>query len=203
MRIHGRIHESIFGRRLWWAIHITQLLPVVQRGRVHSGISQAIELPGEAEHHRCPRAGHLVGQVVGRHRRGDAAAPHRCCTDAPAHATPEEAEEETLLILGIYRKFMEEWIGMPPITGLKSESEKFAGAVRTFACEALMQDNKALQAGTSHFLGQNFARAFGTQFQTASGELDYAGLAARLDPNVFRWLVVAIGVVVAGIYIAR
>ena len=74
---------------------------------------------------------------------------------------------------------------MPVITGVKTESEKFAGAVRTFACEALMQDNKALQAGTSHFLGQNFARAFGTQFQTASGELDYVwssswGVSTRL-----------------------
>ena len=77
-----------------------------------------------------------------------------------AHATAGEAEEETLMILDIYRKFMEDWIGMPPITGLKSESEKFAGAVRSYSCESLMQDNKALQAGTSHFLGQNFARQF-------------------------------------------
>lgn len=74
---------------------------------------------------------------------------------------------------------------MPVITGVKTESEKFAGAVRTYACEGLMQDNRALQAGTSHFLGQNFARAFGTQFQTASGELDYVwssswGVSTRL-----------------------
>ncbi|HSW30716.1 MAG TPA: proline--tRNA ligase [Longimicrobiales bacterium] len=91
-----------------------------------------------------------------------------------AHATPEEAERETLLILGIYRKFMDEWIGMPPITGLKSDSEKFAGAVRSYACEALMQDNRALQAGTSHFLGQNFARQFDLKFQSESGQEEYA-----------------------------
>ena len=91
-----------------------------------------------------------------------------------AHATAEEAEEETQLILGIYRRFMEEWIGMPPITGLKSESEKFAGAVRSYACEALMQDNKALQTGTSHFLGQNFARQFDLKFQSEQGQEEYA-----------------------------
>ena len=102
-----------------------------------------------------------------------------------AHATADEAEQETLLILGVYRRFMEEWMAMPVITGLKTESEKFAGAVRTYACEGLMQDNRALQAGTSHFLGQNFARAFGTQFQTAEGGLDYVwssswGVSTRL-----------------------
>lgn len=102
-----------------------------------------------------------------------------------AHATAEEAEEETLLILGIYRKFMEEWIGMPPITGLKSDSEKFAGAVRSYSCEALMQDNKALQAGTSHFLGQNFARQFDLKFQSEQGQEEYAwntswGVSTRL-----------------------
>lgn len=102
-----------------------------------------------------------------------------------AHASAEEAEEETLLILGIYRKFMEDWIGMPPITGLKSESEKFAGAVRSYSCEALMKDNKALQAGTSHFLGQNFARQFDLKFQTEEGQEEYAwntswGVSTRL-----------------------
>ena len=102
-----------------------------------------------------------------------------------AHATAEEAEEETLLILGVYRKFMEEWIGMPPLTGLKSESEKFAGAVRSYACEALMKDNKALQAGTSHFLGQNFAKQFDLKFQTEDGQEEYAwntswGVSTRL-----------------------
>jgi len=102
-----------------------------------------------------------------------------------AHADAEEAERETLLILGIYRKFMEEWMGMPPITGLKSESEKFAGAVRSYACEALMQDNKALQAGTSHFLGQNFSRQFDLKFQSEAGQEEYAwntswGVSTRL-----------------------
>ena len=91
-----------------------------------------------------------------------------------AHATAEEAEEETQLILGIYRRFMEEWIAMPPLTGLKSESEKFAGAVRSYACEALMQDQKALQAGTSHFLGQNFSKQFDLKFQSEEGQEEYA-----------------------------
>ncbi len=81
-----------------------------------------------------------------------------------AHATHDEAEEETRLILGIYREFMEQWMAMPVVTGLKTQSEKFAGALRTYGCEAMMQDNKALQAGTSHNLGQNFAKAFGLQF---------------------------------------
>lgn len=102
-----------------------------------------------------------------------------------AHATAEEAKEETLLILGLYREFMEDWIGMPPITGLKSDSERFAGAVSTYTCEALMQDNKALQAGTSHFLGQNFARQFELKFQSEAGEEEYAyntswGVSTRL-----------------------
>jgi prolyl-tRNA synthetase len=102
-----------------------------------------------------------------------------------AHATAEEAKEETLLILGIYRRFMEDWIGMPPVTGLKSESEKFAGAVRSYSCEALMKDNKGLQAGTSHFLGQNFARQFDLKFQSEEGREEYAwntswGVSTRL-----------------------
>ncbi|MEO8453415.1 MAG: proline--tRNA ligase [Gemmatimonadota bacterium] len=90
-----------------------------------------------------------------------------------AHATEAEAEEETLRMLGVYRRFMEEYIGIPVITGRKTDSEKFAGALRTFACEALMQDNKALQMGTSHSLGQNFAKAFDISFQTAEGGLDH------------------------------
>jgi len=77
------------------------------------------------------------------------------------------------LILGIYRRFAEEWMAMPVITGAKTDAEKFAGALRTYAIEALMQDNKSLQAGTSHNLGQNFAKAFGVQFQTAAGGLDH------------------------------
>jgi prolyl-tRNA synthetase len=91
-----------------------------------------------------------------------------------AHATEQEAEEETRRMLGIYRDFMEGWMAMPVVTGRKSESEKFAGALRTYSCEAMMQDNKALQAGTSHNLGQNFARAFDLTFQTEAGELDFA-----------------------------
>ena len=77
-----------------------------------------------------------------------------------AHATAAEAEAEALMILGVYRQFVEEWIAMPPLTGVKSDNEKFAGAVRSHSIEALKQDNKALQAGTSHFLGQNFAKQF-------------------------------------------
>ena len=65
-----------------------------------------------------------------------------------AHATEDEAEEETLQMLGVYRDFMEEWMAMPVVTGRKTESERFAGALRTYCCEAMMQDNKALQAGT-------------------------------------------------------
>jgi prolyl-tRNA synthetase len=90
-----------------------------------------------------------------------------------AHASEEEAEAETLLILSLYRRFMEEWIAMPVVTGVKTDSEKFAGAVRTYSCEAMMQDNRALQAGTSHNLGQNFAKAFEVTYQTTSGERDF------------------------------
>src|SRR5690606_26753068 len=102
-----------------------------------------------------------------------------------AHATEAEAEAETRLILGLYRKFMEEWMAMPIVTGLKTPSEKFAGALRTYSCEALMQDNKALQAGTSHNLGQNFAKAFEVQYQTKDGGLDHVwstswGVSTRL-----------------------
>ncbi len=102
-----------------------------------------------------------------------------------AHATEEEAERETQTILAIYRKFAEEWMAMPVITGRKTDSERFAGALRTYAIEALMQDNKALQAGTSHNLGQNFARAFDVTFQTADGGLDHVwstswGVSTRL-----------------------
>lgn len=102
-----------------------------------------------------------------------------------AHATEREAEEEAQRILGIYRRFMEEYMAMPVLTGLKSDSERFAGAVRTYACEALMQDQRALQAGTSHHLGQNFAKAFDVTFQTADGGLDHVwstswGVSTRL-----------------------
>ena len=102
-----------------------------------------------------------------------------------AHATEAEAEEEARLILGIYRTFMEDWMAMPPLTGLKSRSETFAGADRSYACEALMQDGKALQAGTSHMLGQNFSRQFGLTFQSEDGREEYAwntswGVSTRL-----------------------
>ncbi|HEX5633435.1 MAG TPA: proline--tRNA ligase [Gemmatimonadales bacterium] len=102
-----------------------------------------------------------------------------------AHATEAEAEAETLMILRLYRTFMEEWMGMPVLTGRKTDSERFAGALRTYSCEALMQDNKALQAGTSHNLGQNFARAFDVRFQTQAGTMDYVwntswGVSTRL-----------------------
>ncbi|TVR64367.1 MAG: proline--tRNA ligase [Gemmatimonadales bacterium] len=102
-----------------------------------------------------------------------------------AHATEGEAEEETRLMLDVYRTFMEEWIAMPVVTGLKSESEKFAGALRTYTCEAMMQDGKALQAGTSHNLGQNFSRQFGLTFQSEAGAEEFAwntswGVSTRL-----------------------
>ncbi|MFQ5703564.1 MAG: proline--tRNA ligase [Gemmatimonadales bacterium] len=102
-----------------------------------------------------------------------------------AHATEQEAEREARLILEIYRQFMEEWMAMPVLTGVKTDSERFAGAVRTYSCEGLMQDNKALQAGTSHHLGQNFARAFDVTFQTADEKLEYVwstswGVSTRL-----------------------
>ncbi len=102
-----------------------------------------------------------------------------------AHVDEADAEREAKTILAIYRRFAEEWMAMPVITGVKTDSEKFAGALRTYAIEALMQDNKALQAGTSHNLGQNFAKAFGVQYQTAAGGLEYVwntswGVSTRL-----------------------
>ncbi len=102
-----------------------------------------------------------------------------------AHATFEEAEEETRRILEIYRTFAEEYMAMPVIVGRKSEAEKFAGAVHTYSIEAMMQDGKALQAGTSHNLGQNFAKAFDVKFQDRQGNLNYVyatswGVSTRL-----------------------
>ncbi|HEX6588508.1 MAG TPA: proline--tRNA ligase [Longimicrobiales bacterium] len=91
-----------------------------------------------------------------------------------AHATEQEATEEAERMLGVYRDFQENWMAVPVITGFKSESEKFPGAVRTYALEALMQDGKALQAGTSHMLGQNFAKQFDLKFQAESGGWEYA-----------------------------
>ncbi len=102
-----------------------------------------------------------------------------------AHATEAEAEEEARKMLGVYRDFMEGWMAMPVITGIKTDSERFAGALRTYSCEAMMQDNKALQAGTSHNLGQNFSRAFDLKFQSESGSTEFAwntswGVSTRL-----------------------
>ncbi|HET8654785.1 MAG TPA: proline--tRNA ligase [Longimicrobiaceae bacterium] len=91
-----------------------------------------------------------------------------------AHATEAEAEAESRKMLGVYRGFMERWMAMPVVTGRKSESEKFAGALRTYSCEAMMGDNKALQAGTSHNLGQNFARQFDLKFASEQGSEEYA-----------------------------
>src|SRR6056297_1713544 len=87
-----------------------------------------------------------------------------------AHASEKEAVNETLQMLTVYKTFAEEYMAMPVITGVKTASERFAGAVDTYCIEALMQDGKALQAGTSHFLGQNFAKAFDVKFQDKDGE---------------------------------
>src|SRR5262245_34593263 len=102
-----------------------------------------------------------------------------------AHVSYEEAEEETLRMLGVYRRFAEEYMALPVIEGLKTEKEKFAGAHHTYSIEAMMGDGKALQAGTSHHLGQNFAKAFDVTFQSEKGtrEFVYAtswGLSTRM-----------------------
>ncbi len=102
-----------------------------------------------------------------------------------AHATAAEAEEEAQRMLGVYKDFAENWMALPVLTGEKTETERFAGAVRTYSIEAMMRDAKALQAGTSHFLGQNFAKAFEIRFQQAEGGLEYAwqtswGVSTRL-----------------------
>lgn len=102
-----------------------------------------------------------------------------------AHATKEEAIEETEKMLNIYAQFAEEFMAVPVIKGVKTESERFAGALDTYCIEALMQDGKALQAGTSHFLGQNFAKAFDVKFLNKEGKLDYVwatswGVSTRL-----------------------
>ena len=89
-----------------------------------------------------------------------------------AHETQKEAEEETMQMLNVYADFVEGFMAVPVIKGLKTESERFAGAVDTYCIEALMQDGKALQAGTSHFLGQNFAKAFDEKFSNKEGKLD-------------------------------
>jgi prolyl-tRNA synthetase len=102
-----------------------------------------------------------------------------------AHETREEAEKETELILNIYADFAEKFMAIPVLKGVKSESERFAGAVDTYCIEALMQDGKALQAGTSHFLGQNFAKAFDVKYLNKENKLEYVwatswGVSTRL-----------------------
>jgi prolyl-tRNA synthetase len=102
-----------------------------------------------------------------------------------AHATAVEAVAETRQMLDVYAQFAEEWMALPVIKGVKTESERFAGAVDTYCIEALMQDGKALQAGTSHFLGQNFAKAFEVKFSDKNNKLEYVwatswGVSTRL-----------------------
>ena len=102
-----------------------------------------------------------------------------------AHATEEEALEEARRMLDVYAEFAEKYMAVPVVKGIKSANERFAGAIETFCIEAMMQDGKALQAGTSHFLGQNFAKAFDVQFVTKENKLDYVwatswGVSTRL-----------------------
>ena len=102
-----------------------------------------------------------------------------------AHATEAEAEAETHTMVEVYRKFAEEWMAMPVFVGPKTDGQKFPGAIYTLCIEAMMQDGKALQAGTSHFLGQNFAKAFDCTFQNKEGKREHAwatswGVSTRL-----------------------
>ncbi|HRS53669.1 MAG TPA: proline--tRNA ligase [Bacteroidales bacterium] len=102
-----------------------------------------------------------------------------------AHTTKEEALNETNTMLNVYTSFAEEWMAMPVLKGVKSENERFAGAEETFCIEALMQDGKSLQAGTSHFLGQNFSKAFDVKFLNKNNKLEYVwatswGVSTRL-----------------------
>ena len=102
-----------------------------------------------------------------------------------AHATHEDAQARTELMLNVYADFCEEVLAIPVIKGRKTDKEKFAGAEATYTIEALMQDGKALQSGTSHFLGQNFAKAFDVQYINKEGKLEYVwatswGVSTRL-----------------------
>jgi prolyl-tRNA synthetase len=102
-----------------------------------------------------------------------------------AHATKEEAIQETEQMLGVYAEFAESFMALPVVKGIKSEGERFPGAVETYCIEAMMQDGKSLQAGTSHFLGQNFAHAFDVKFANKEGKLDHVwgtswGVSTRL-----------------------
>ncbi|MBW0165802.1 MAG: proline--tRNA ligase [Sediminibacterium sp. Gen4] len=102
-----------------------------------------------------------------------------------AHATKDEAVEETVKMLNVYADFVENWMAVPVIKGVKTPNERFAGAEDTYCIEAMMQDGKALQAGTSHFLGQNFAKAFDVKFSDKNNQLEYVwatswGVSTRL-----------------------
>ena len=102
-----------------------------------------------------------------------------------AHATREEAEEEAKKMLDVYAKFAQEWMAVPVVCGVKSETERFAGALETYTIEAMMQDGKALQSGTSHFLGQNFAKSFDVTFLNKENKPEYVwatswGVSTRL-----------------------
>ena len=104
---------------------------------------------------------------------------------ATAHATREEAEEEAIRMLNVYAEFAEKYMAVPVVKGVKSANERFAGALDTYTIEAMMQDGKALQSGTSHFLGQNFAKAFDVQFGNKENKLEYVwatswGVSTRL-----------------------
>ena len=102
-----------------------------------------------------------------------------------AHQSEQEAIEEAERMVHIYADFVENYMGVPVVIGVKSPAERFAGAVNTYCIEALMQDGKALQAGTTHFLGQNFAKAFDVQFLNKNNTLEYVwatswGVSTRL-----------------------
>src|SRR6266852_3110075 len=106
-----------------------------------------------------------------------------------AHETEAEARAETEQMLGVYETFARDWLALPVLTGEKSEGERFPGAVQTLCIEAMVQDRKAIQAGTSHFLGQNFSRSSGIQFQTRDGKQEFGwttswGVSARLVGTV-------------------
>src|SRR4026207_1846982 len=105
------------------------------------------------------------------------------------HETEADAREETMKMLGVYETFVRDHLAIPVVTGEKSESERFPGAVQTLCLEAMLQDRKAIQAGTSHFLGQNFARASGIQFQSRTGTQEFGwttswGMTTRLIGTV-------------------
>ena len=138
-----------------------------------------------------PRPAYLVQPVGKRVPLGNAypsVPPYRRIPLAgrhTAHATREEAEEEAVKMLNVYAEFAEKYMAVPVVKGVKSANERFAGALNTYTIEAMMQDGKALQSGTSHFLGQNFAKAFDVQFVNKENKLEYVwatswGVSTRL-----------------------